>query len=141
MSVKESKTDLKGLSRSELEAFVKSLGWERYRADQIFAWIYRWGVNDFDKMTSLAKAKRQKLGEMARISALGLRCQVTSAVDETAKYLFQLEDGQCIESVLIREGNRRTVCVSTQAGCSLGCVFCATGDLGLRRSLRAAEIV
>ncbi|KPL19584.1 MAG: hypothetical protein AMJ92_02165 [candidate division Zixibacteria bacterium SM23_81] len=141
MNVKESQTDLKGLSRSELEAFVKSLGWERYRADQIFAWIYRWGVDDFNKMTSLAKVKRQKLRETARISALGLRRQVTSTVDGTTKYLFQLEDGQSIESVLIREGNRRTVCVSTQAGCGLGCVYCATGDVGLRRSLQAAEIV
>lgn len=140
MIAEDAKTDLKDLSRAELEALVKNLGWERYRADQIFAWVHRWGVNDFDEMTSLAKAIRQKLAELAYISNLTLQRQVTSKVDETTKYLFQLEDGQKIESVLIREGDRRTVCVSTQVGCGLGCVYCATGDLGLKRSLRAAEI-
>lgn len=141
MNAKDAKTDLKGLSRAELEAFVESLGWECYRADQIFAWIYRWGVTEFGEMTSLARAKRHKLQEVATISSLVLRRQVTSAVDGTVKYLFELEDGQKIESVLIREGDRRTVCVSTQAGCGLGCTYCATADLGLKRSLRAAEIV
>jgi len=140
MSAKGARIDLKGLSRGELESFVEALGWERYRADQLFAWIYRWGLVDFDQMTNLTKAKRRRLGEVACVSSLVLRRQVTSAVDGTTKYLFELEDGEHIESVLIREENRRTVCVSTQAGCALGCVYCATGDLGLRRSLRAAEI-
>lgn len=141
MSADSAKTDLKDLSRKELEAFVKSLGWERYRADQIFAWIYRWGVAGFDEMTNLAKGKCQELHEVAYISSLALERQVTSRVDETSKYLFELEDGHRIESVLIKDGDRRTVCVSTQVGCGLGCVYCATGDLGLKRSLRAAEIV
>jgi 23S rRNA (adenine2503-C2)-methyltransferase len=135
------KTDLKGLSRAELEAYVKGLGWERYRADQIFAWIYRWGVTDFGEMTTLAKAKRHQLEEAAYISSLTLERQVASQVDATSKYLFQLEDAQKIESVLIKEADRRTVCVSTQAGCGLGCAYCATGDLGLKRNLRAAEMV
>jgi 23S rRNA (adenine2503-C2)-methyltransferase len=93
------------------------------------------------EMSNLAKAKRHKLAEVARISALALRRQVTSQVDETSKYLFELEDDHKIESVLIKEADRRTVCVSTQAGCGLGCAYCATGDLGLKRNLRAAEIV
>jgi 23S rRNA (adenine2503-C2)-methyltransferase len=141
MDTRVGKTDLKGLSRKELEEFVHSMGWERYRADQIFAWIYRWGLVDFDDMTDLAKAKRKKLGAVAYVSSLNLRRQVTSATDQTTKYLFELEDREKVESVLIKEGDRRTVCVSTQAGCGLGCVYCATGDLGLRRNLRAAEIV
>jgi 23S rRNA (adenine2503-C2)-methyltransferase len=141
MNAGGTKTVLKDLSRKELEEFVHSLGWERYRADQIFAWIYRWGAADFDQMTNLARAKRRKLDEVASLGSLILLRKVTSPVDGTTKYLFQLEDGEKIESVLIKEGDRRTVCVSTQAGCGLGCVYCATGDLGLKRNLRAGEIV
>jgi 23S rRNA (adenine2503-C2)-methyltransferase len=141
MHIEGAKKDLKGLSRSELEDFVQSLGWERYRADQIFAWIYRRGAMDFDWMSNLAKAKRQKLKEVAFLSTLTLIHKIASKVDGTTKYLFQLEDGEKIESVLIKEGHRRTVCLSTQVGCGLGCVYCATGDLGLRRSLTAGEIV
>ncbi len=141
MDTRAGRRDLKGLSRQELEEFVNGLGWERYRAGQIFAWIYRWGATDFAQMTDLARAWRGKLNEVAFVSSLSLLRKVTSRVDEATKYLFQMEDGERIESVLIKEEDRRTVCVSTQAGCSLGCAYCATGDLGLRRSLRAAEIV
>jgi 23S rRNA (adenine2503-C2)-methyltransferase len=141
MSAEDVKIDLKGLSRTELEAFIQDLGWKRYRADQIFAWIYRRGVIDIDQMTDLAGAGRQKLKETAYVSSLTLRKQVLSKLDATTRYLFELEDGQLIESVLICERNRRTVCVSTQVGCALGCAYCATGDLGLKRNLRAAEIV
>jgi 23S rRNA (adenine2503-C2)-methyltransferase len=139
--MEENKTNLKGLSRSELETFVTDLGWQRYRADQIFAWIHRRGVVDPAKMTDLAKSRRQQLGQRATVSSLGLCREVTSPLDETSKYLFQLDDGQLIESVLIREERRRTVCVSTQVGCALKCAYCATGDMGLIRSLDAAEIV
>ncbi len=135
------KTDLKGLSRQDLEAFVLNLGWQRYRSEQIFAWIYRRGVVDFDNMTDLTKDRRQQLARSARVSDLVLRRRAVSQIDGTEKYLLELEDGQHIESVLIKEGRRRTVCVSTQVGCGLRCAYCATGDLGLQRNLRAAEIV
>jgi 23S rRNA (adenine2503-C2)-methyltransferase len=139
--MEENKINLKGLSRSELEIFVQDLGWQRYRADQIFAWIHRRGIVDPAEMTDLAKSRRQELGQRALVSALRLRREVTSPRDGTTKYLFQLDDGQLIESVLIREERRRTVCVSTQVGCGLKCAYCATGDMGLVRSLDAAEIV
>jgi len=135
------KTDLKGLSRQDLEAFVLNLGWQRYRSEQIFAWIYRRGVVDFDGMTDLTKDRRQQLARSARVSDLVLRRRAVSQIDGTEKYLLELEDGQHIESVLIKEGRRRTVCVSTQVGCGLRCAYCATGDQGLQRNLRAAEIV
>jgi len=141
MPVESPKTDLKKLSREELETFIRDLGWERFRADQIFAWIYRRGISNFDEMTDLSRAHRRKLAMIADIGSLKLRRQVTSRLDATAKYLFELEDGKLIESVLIREGKRRTVCVSTQVGCALRCAYCATGDLGLERDLRADEIV
>jgi 23S rRNA (adenine2503-C2)-methyltransferase len=92
-------------------------------------------------MTDLGRARREQLGRCARISALILRRKAVSQADGTVKCLFELEDGQLIESVLIREGGRRTVCVSSQVGCGLHCAYCATGDLGLKRNLRAAEIV
>jgi 23S rRNA (adenine2503-C2)-methyltransferase len=139
--MEEMKTDLKGLSRQDLEAFVLNLGWQRYRSDQIFAWIYRHGMVDFDDMTDLAKDRRRQLTRSARVSALALRHRDVSGVDGTIKYLFELEDGERIESVLIPDGHRRTICVSTQVGCGLRCAYCATGDLGLKRNLRAAEIV
>jgi 23S rRNA (adenine2503-C2)-methyltransferase len=135
------KTDLKDLSRLELGAFIQELGWKPYRADQIFAWIFRRGAVDIGEMTDLAKTRREQIGRSARISALILRREAVSRADGTIKCLFGLEDGQLIESVLIREGGRRTVCVSTQVGCGLHCAYCATGDLGLKRNLRAAEIV
>jgi len=139
--MKTEKTDLKGLSRQALEAFVLELGWPRYRSDQIFAWIYRRGVTDFAEMTDLAKERRQRLERSARVSSLTLGRRAVSRIDGTEKYLFRLEDGERIESVLIKDGRRRTVCLSTQVGCGLGCAYCATGELGFRRNLRAAEIV
>ena len=135
------KTDLKGLSRHELEAFILKLDWPRYRSDQIFAWIYRRGVNDFDEMTDLAKDRRRQLERSARVSSLALSRRAVSRIDGTEKYLFELEDGERIESVLIKDGRRRTVCLSTQVGCALRCAYCATGELGLKRNLRAAEII
>jgi 23S rRNA (adenine2503-C2)-methyltransferase len=135
------RTDLKGLSRKDLENFILRLDWPRYRSDQIFAWIYRRGVNDFNKMTDLAKDRRRQLARSARISSLTLDRRAVSRIDGTEKYLFRLEDGEQIESVLIKDGRRRTVCLSTQVGCGLRCAYCATGEMGLKRDLRAAEIV
>jgi 23S rRNA (adenine2503-C2)-methyltransferase len=129
------------LTREELESFIQKLGWGRFRADQIFAWIYRRGVSDPDQMSDLSRAHRRKLAMVADVSSLRLRRQVTSRLDATTKFLFELEDGKLIESVLIPEGRRRTICLSTQVGCALGCAYCATGDLGLERNLLAHEIV
>jgi len=135
------KKNLKGLFLSELEDFLFSLGEKKYRARQLFRWIYQKRVSDFKAMTDLSLSLQLKLKEVAYISELKLIKSITSPLDQTTKFLFELEDGKRIESVLIQEGKRKTVCVSTQVGCPLGCQFCATGGMGFSRNLKASEIV
>jgi 23S rRNA (adenine2503-C2)-methyltransferase len=134
------RTDLKDLAWAELEAFLADLGAERYRARQVARWVFKVGVIDVSEMTDLPKSLRQALEQQAQISRLaGLG--VSQAGDGTRKLRFRLDDGAAIESVLIREPTRLTLCLSTQAGCRIGCAFCLTTRGGLRRHLRAAEIV
>ncbi len=135
------KTNLKVLDLTELQTFVASLGEGSYRARQIFKWVYGRGVSDFEQMTNLSKALRQKLAEQARIGQLQLVTSQTSAKDQSVKFLFQLEDGLKIESVLMVDNGRTTLCVSTQVGCAIDCTFCATGMMGLQRHLTVGEIV
>jgi 23S rRNA (adenine2503-C2)-methyltransferase len=132
--------DLKGKSPEELEAFIASLGKQRFRTKQIVKWMYGRGVNSFGEMTDLSRAFREDLGKIAYVSSLK-EISRAEASDGTVKFLFQLEDGERVESVLIFEGRRRTVCVSSQVGCPLGCAFCATGQMGFVRDLTAGEIV
>ena len=134
------RTDLKDLSWAELEAFLAALGAERYRARQVAHRLFKIGVTRVSEMTDLPKSLRQALEQQARISRLsGLA--VSQAGDGTRKLRFQLDDGAAVESVLMREPTRLTLCLSTQAGCRIGCAFCLTTRGGLRRHLRAAEIV
>ena len=133
--------ELKGLYPEELEAFAVSLGLETYRSRQLVAWIYRRGVTDFGQMTDLSKAVRGQLAARATILSLSRAAEVRSEDGDTTKYLLELPDGQRIESVLIYEGRRRTLCVSSQAGCALDCRFCATARMGFRRNLSAGEIL
>lgn len=135
------KINLKGLTLSELEQFVTSLGEKTYRAQQIFKWIYGAGVSDIEKMTNLAKSFRQTLLTKAVIHSLQLITSRRSTKDATIKFLFQLQDGFRIESVLMLDSARTTLCISTQAGCAVNCTFCATGLSGLQRHLTAGEIV
>jgi len=135
------KTDLKGLLPVELEGFITSLGKEKYRAKQLLRWIYAKGVNDFSLMTDLAKGFREDLENRACVSSLNEIARMESEEDEATKILLQADDGQRIETVAMDEGKRRTVCVSSQVGCSLGCAFCATASIGLKRNLLAGEIV
>ncbi len=135
------KTQLKGLLPEELEAFVSTLGLPAYRARQIAAWIYNRGMSDFNGMTDLARPLRDDLTARADIMDLPVVARSASAGGETVKYLFELGDGQRVESVLMRDGRRRTLCVSSQVGCPLDCRFCATGRMGLLRNLSAAEIL
>jgi 23S rRNA (adenine2503-C2)-methyltransferase len=138
-SVQE-RTELKGLYPEELEAFVCSLGLETYRARQIAAWIYNSGTTDFEEMTNLSKSLRAVLSDQATILNIEtIKEQGTGG--DTVKFLFGLDDGRRIESVLMREGKRRTLCISSQVGCPLDCLFCATGRMGLIRNLTAAEIL
>ncbi|HET6371180.1 MAG TPA: radical SAM protein, partial [Nitrospiria bacterium] len=140
------KLNLKELSKEALEAFILELGWRRFRSDQLFAWIYRMRAESFDQMTNLSREERSLLDRRTRLSRLQT-LTVQRSEDGTEKYLFGLEDGNRIESVLIPdakgtgERSRLTLCLSTQAGCTLDCRFCLTGREKLKRNLEPHEIV
>jgi 23S rRNA (adenine2503-C2)-methyltransferase len=131
--------DLKSLSEQELLAFVQDLGLPRYRSKQLLHWIYEKKTTDIAQITEFSKELRSKLSNKAYISSLTLEGSETS-FDGTTKYLFALDDKEKIESVLIPDDNRLTLCVSSQVGCALGCQFCLTGKIGFIRNLRAHEI-
>ena len=138
--MKDARTDLKGMSLGELEAFFRTRGKEQYRARQVSRWIYQKYAEEFSAMTDLSRGFREELVATCRISSPAAEIMELSR-DGTEKFLFRLEDGEAVESVLIPEENRRTLCVSTQAGCALSCVFCATGASGFRRNMTSAEII
>ena len=128
------------LSRGELDEFVIGLGEEKYRARQIWDWMYGRRVDHFEAMANLPGATIAKLAETATLGNLQLVAQQRS-LDGTEKRLHRLLDGQLIESVLMPyEDDRKTACISSQAGCAMGCVFCATGQMGFGRNLAASEI-
>lgn len=135
------KTDLKSLTRDQLESFIADLGKEKFRTKQILRWIYQRGMTDFDQMTDLSKSFRELLKERATVSRL-VPETVEQSSDGTRKYLFRLADGESIEAVRIpMEEQRSTLCISTQVGCAMGCSFCMTGTFGLTRNLLPNEIV
>ena len=134
------KIDLKNLSPSELNEFLESFGKERYRSIQILRWLYQKGVQSLDEMTNLSKRFREELSQVSFISNLPT-LRVEQARDGTKKFLFQLEDGNRIESVLIPDKARLTLCLSTQVGCAFGCRFCLTGKIGWKRDLTTSEII
>ena len=123
-----------------LSAFCEGLGEKRFRATQLFRWIHQRGATGFDQMTDLAKSLRQKLEGTARIDGLTVMSQQES-VDGTIKWLFDVGGGNAIETVYIPEDDRATLCLSSQAGCAMGCRFCSTGHQGFSRNLTTAEIV
>jgi len=134
------KIDLKNLSFQELKDFITSFGKERYRSIQMMRWLYQKGVHSIDEMTNLSKKFRQDLNKISFISTLH-PLHVEQAKDGTKKFLFELEDGNRIESVLIPDKKRLTLCLSTQVGCALGCRFCLTGKMGWKRDLMVSEIL
>jgi 23S rRNA (adenine2503-C2)-methyltransferase len=127
--------DLEGLA-----AFVERLGEKRFRATQLFRWIHQRGARDFGEMTDLAKSLREKLSTSARIEGLPVIAQHESA-DGTIKWLFDVGNGDAVEAVFIPEDDRGTLCVSSQAGCAVGCRFCSTGHQGFSRNLTTGEIL
>jgi 23S rRNA (adenine2503-C2)-methyltransferase len=139
-TMREDRTDLKGMSLPELETFLSRWGTERYRARQISRWIYKQFAEEFSAMTDLSKDFREELTRGCRVSSPPAE-RVEVSVDGAEKCLFRLEDGETVESVLIPEEDRRTLCVSSQVGCALRCGFCATGAMGFRRNMTSAEIV
>jgi 23S rRNA (adenine2503-C2)-methyltransferase len=132
--------NLKDLSPDELEEFVANMGEKPYRARQLGKWMYRKRTTSFDDMTDLPKDFRRTLGQSAFISSLRLIEEQLSR-DGTKKYLFELSDRNRIESVLIPDGKRCTLCISSQVGCALGCTFCLTGRVGRIRNLKPSEIL
>ena len=132
--------DLTTLSAEETAALVRDKGWPRFHAHQILRWLYQRRATDLDAMTDLSKAVRMQLSAETRISFL-TPTEVLTAEDGTQKFIFHLEDGKTIESVLIPDEDRLTLCLSTQVGCTLDCAFCLTGRMGLLRNLKAHEIV
>lgn len=133
--------DLKNLTLEELTEFLAGMGKERFRARQIMRWMYGRLAQDFEAMSDLSKELRSQLSQRARISHL-VPETVEESQDGTRKYLFRLEDGETVETVRIpMEDHRCTLCISTQVGCAMGCVFCHTGSFGLVRHLAPAEIV
>jgi 23S rRNA (adenine2503-C2)-methyltransferase len=132
--------DLYDFTLAQLTDFTKSFGLSAFRARQIFAWLYRPGITEFSQMTDLSKDLRSQLTEIAVLSSLHPQA-VEESQDGTRKFAFRLNDGAVIESVLIPEEDRHTLCLSSQAGCAMGCSFCLTGRMGFRRNLRPSEIV
>jgi len=127
--------DLEGLA-----VFCERLGEKRFRATQLFRWIHQKGASEFDDMSDLAKSLREKLKVHARVQSLPLVSQHSSA-DGTIKWLFDVGGGNAIEAVFIPEDDRGTLCISSQAGCAVGCRFCSTGHQGFSRNLTTAEIL
>ena len=134
------KIDLKSKTIPEIEAFLAELGEPKFRAKQIFVWMHK-GVESFDEMTNLSKALREKLNELCTLTVPRVERKQVSKLDGTIKYLWMLEDGNCVETVLMRYKHGNTVCVSSEIGCAMGCAFCASTIGGLVRRLTAAEIL
>src|SRR6476469_8607323 len=133
-------TNLLDFDLDGLAAFCETLGEKRFRATQLFRWIHQRGESDVDRMTDLAKSLRGKLKGAARIEPLPIITQHESA-DGTIKWLFDVRDGNAVEAVFIPEDDRGTLCVSSQAGCAVGCRFCSTGHQGFSRNLTTGEIL
>lgn len=132
--------DLKNLTLPALEQFLQGKGKERFRATQIFKWIFQKDAKTFDEMTNLSKDLRVELAATACISNLEIEA-VEEGGDGTRKYLFSLQDGNAVEAVLIPIEGRNTLCISSQVGCAMGCEFCLTGTFKLTRNLTTSEIV
>ena len=135
-----SATNLLEFDLDGLAGFCERLGEKRFRATQLFRWIHQRGESDFDGMSDWAKSLREKLKTTAVIQALPVLSQHESA-DGTIKWLFDVGNGDAVEAVFIPEDDRGTLCVSSQAGCAVGCRFCATGHQGFSRNLTTAEIL
>ncbi|MFK5984589.1 MAG: 23S rRNA (adenine(2503)-C(2))-methyltransferase RlmN [Pseudomonadota bacterium] len=134
------KKNLLGLDLDSLTAYFLELGEKSFRATQLFKWIHQYGEDDFEKMTNVSKKLRQMLSDIAKVSVPKVVVE-QNAKDGTKKWLLQLDDGNCIETVFIPEKNRGTLCISTQVGCALDCSFCSTAQQGFNRNLTSSEII
>lgn len=132
--------NLLGLTLPKMEAFCLSIGEKKFRGAQLVKWIHQQGVTDFDQMTNLAKSFRDRLKDIAEVRPPRVTFQGDST-DGTRKWLMEVDGGSKIETVYIPDGDRGTLCVSSQVGCSLDCSFCSTGKQGFNKNLTAAEII
>lgn len=132
--------NLMDMTIEELEQMLADMGQQRFRAKQIFKWVNS-GINSIDDMTNISKQLRQELSEVSKISRIKLASKLKSKIDATAKYLFELEDGNIIESVLMEYKYGFTACISSQAGCKMGCTFCASTGASFSRNLTAGEML
>lgn len=134
------KVNLLGLTLPKMEAFCLSIGEKKFRGAQLVKWIHQQGVTDFDQMTNLSKSFRDQLKSIAEVRPPRVTFQGDST-DGTRKWLMEVDGGSKIETVYIPDGDRGTLCVSSQVGCSLDCSFCSTGKQGFNKNLTAAEII
>ncbi|HEX9060118.1 MAG TPA: 23S rRNA (adenine(2503)-C(2))-methyltransferase RlmN [Clostridia bacterium] len=136
----EDRINLLDMSYEEITSLVNSIGREKFRAGQIYSWINK-GAKGIEDMTNLSKELRQSLSEVSNIAKLEICQKLISKIDNTTKYLFRLEDGNVIESVLMYYKHGLTACISSQVGCRMGCRFCASTGPGFSRNLTAGEML
>ncbi|MDA3808201.1 MAG: 23S rRNA (adenine(2503)-C(2))-methyltransferase RlmN [Thiomicrorhabdus sp.] len=134
------KTDLLGMDREAMQAYFTEIGEKPFRATQVMKWIHQFGVSDFDEMTNLSKALRDKLKQVANVRTPKIVAEEHSD-DGTIKWLLEVDNNNAIEVVFIPEKNRGTLCISSQVGCALECTFCSTGQQGFNRNLENWEII
>ena len=137
----DKKVDIKSMNMEELVKFIEELGEKKFRAKQIYEWIHIKHVNSFEEMTNISKKFAEQLSEICTLTSLEKADVQIAKMDGTRKYLFALEDGNVIESVLMRYKHGNSVCISSQVGCRMGCRFCASTLDGLVRGLTPAEMV
>ncbi len=140
MVVKSKQVDIKGMTLSQMRAWFTEIGEKPFHANQVFRWLYIQKVTTFEEMTNISKSLRNKLNEFAFISKLTIDSLLTSN-DGTTKIRYRLSDGEMIESVLIPDKKRLTLCISSQVGCAVNCQFCFTAKMGLLRHLTVSEII
>ncbi|MDD4807903.1 MAG: 23S rRNA (adenine(2503)-C(2))-methyltransferase RlmN [Oscillospiraceae bacterium] len=133
--------DIRSKNQQELSRVLSDLGQPSYRAKQVFSWLQKNGIQKFSEMTNVSKALREALAQRYYIANAEIAQRLVSKIDGTRKYLFQLNDGELVEAVLMDYHHGRTICISTQVGCRMNCTFCATGKSGFSRNMTAGEMV
>ena len=133
-------TDIKSMTLDELTDFVTENGFPKFRAKQIYDWLYK-NVTDFDDMRNISADLKTFLKSSCYISVANIEKKLVSRYDKTVKYLFSFNDGECVESVVMSYKHGYSICISTQVGCKMGCTFCSTGKSGFSRSLAPSEML
>ena len=134
------KIDISSLTYDKLNSELGLLGLPKFRTSQIYSWLHKYGCASFDEMTNISKDLREKLSEKYYISSCRIEDKYVSKLDDTVKYLFRLNDGEYIESVIMKYKYGYTICVSSQVGCKMACTFCASTLAGFKRNLTVGEI-